>query len=51
MDYLDKLDIDKSGDFWGDWFNEEYSKYRELVKRDSHNARENLKIIRDSMGL
>ena len=49
LDYLDKLDIDRSGHFWGDWFNEEYSKYRELVKRDSELSRNNLKLIKDNI--
>lgn len=49
LDYLDKFDIDKSGHFWGDWFNEEYSKYRELVKRDSDLSRNNLKLIKDNI--
>lgn len=49
LDYLDKLDIDKSGHFWGDWFSEEYSKYRELVQRDSQNTREKLQLIKETI--
>lgn len=48
-EYLSKLELDKSGHFWVDWFNEEYSKYRELVQRDSQNARDKLRLIKETI--
>lgn len=50
-EYLSKLELDKSGHFWVDWFNEEYSKYRELVQRDSQNARDKLRLIKETIKL
>ena len=47
--YLSKLEIDKSELFWVDWFNEEYSNFRESVQRSNEASREMLKLIKKSM--
>lgn len=47
--YLLKFSMENPDRIWANWFKNEYSKYRDLVQIDSNQARENLKLIKDSI--
>lgn len=47
--YLSKLEFDKSELFWVDWFNDEYSNFRNAVQRSNQISREMLILIKKSI--